>query len=459
MGHYTPRGNLIADYATCSDVVEEFLDWEALHPGESSFSYVAPYPQAPLVNEIMITPPDLSQASEWLEIHNPTDQWVTITGYKISNGISWSNDFWRFPPSSFLGPYEHLMVAHNGANFRTLYGFRPDYEVSGGTGARELFPSGAYSLHDNNDCSALINTSNIPPTTNTAICDAISWGECYTAGFTLPPSGVGQTYGRDANSTDTGYSTDWTVYGGAAAPTPGVATSPAFFTPEIFVHADPSWVPMIVSPGGGSIGFRVEAGNEFATVQIVDFWTNLVLPNGTVNPPLIVRLNKTLPAHDSLLVAIVQSISGSSPAGFYRYNVYVGDYPNVITDYAYFYFEKLAPSSPGPVVWLPPEVDWPGESDPLVSSNIALPDKQSLQAFPNPFNAGTVLQASLPYAGDVMLEAFDVTGRSVFSSYWESLPAGHHEIEFDGGSLTSGLYLFKLRTKAGESTATAILLK
>jgi hypothetical protein len=46
VGQISPHGNLIARYATVAEVGEEFMAWEAAHPGTSSFSYVAgdPYP-------------------------------------------------------------------------------------------------------------------------------------------------------------------------------------------------------------------------------------------------------------------------------------------------------------------------------------------------------------------------------------------------------------------------------
>ncbi len=46
IGKTTPRGDLIAKYATASEVADAFISWERSHPGEPSFSYVEgdPYP-------------------------------------------------------------------------------------------------------------------------------------------------------------------------------------------------------------------------------------------------------------------------------------------------------------------------------------------------------------------------------------------------------------------------------
>jgi|GEM_PF-1718671 hypothetical protein len=459
VGHYTPRGNLIARYATCSDVVAEFETWEVSHPGESSFSYIHPYPQVPKINEAMIIPRDLTPGSEWIEFYNPNPQWINISGYEITNGMLVYSDFWRFPPSSWMGPNEYLIAAHNGVNFRDCYGFRPDFEVSGSTGARELFPGGAYSLHDDNDCCALTDTSHSTPNTNTAVCDALSWGQCYTAGFTLIPPSVNQTYGRDANSTDTGYSTDWHLNGGTTAPTPGGANAAAFFAPQVFVNVDPRSVPALVNPGGGALRLRVEIGNEMSTVQVIDFWTNVIQPSGAIVGPLITRLNRAIAPQDSFYLIVNQYIPGSWAGGFHRYNIYIGDYPNSTTDLAYLYFEKLGNGGGNSGTWPVADVLWPGEQIAEVVWSANLPERIALTASPNPFNASTNLRVALPQDGDLLFEAFDVAGRTVFTKYWEALPAGYHQVEFDGRGLSSGIYLLKMRSPAGEAIAKVTLIK
>ncbi len=48
VGRYTPRGNLIARTATVAEVYNEYLIWEANHPGLSSFSFKMPELSTPL---------------------------------------------------------------------------------------------------------------------------------------------------------------------------------------------------------------------------------------------------------------------------------------------------------------------------------------------------------------------------------------------------------------------------
>ncbi len=457
--HYTPRGNLIAKYSTVAEVVEEYTAWETTHPGESSFSYIHPYPQYPLVNEVMVIPADSSQGSEWIELYNPTAAWINISGYEISTGILDDPNFWRMPPNSWFGPHEYLLVAHNGNSFRARYGIRPDFEVSGNTGARLLFTQGAYSLHDDHDGCVVENTSNPPPNTNTTITDGVSWGEDYAAGFTLSEPVVNHTFGRDAISTDTGYSNDWSLNGGAPAPTPGGANSAAFFSPQLFVTIDPAWVPMLVGPSGGTVVFDATVGNEYPTVQVVDIWTDVVMPSGQIYGPIIVRQNRNLAPQDSITLTLSQYIPPGAPAGFYRYNLHLGDYPTSNTDLSYFYFEKLGYIEDGQTSWPKAELpEWLAAED-SPSPNRQTAAKLTITATPNPFNPTTSVAVILPQSGAARLEIFDISGRRILTHEFVGAQAGLYQVEFDGSCLSSGLYVMELRQGTNAAVAKALLIK
>jgi cellobiose epimerase len=74
--------------------------------------------------------------------------------------------------------------------------------------------------------------------------------------------------------------------------------------------------------------------------------------------------------------------------------------------------------------------------------------------YPNPFNPETVITYELPVAGNVRLEIFDITGRSITLLADGVKPAGHHTATFfaGGAGLTSGIYLYRLT--AGKETIT-----
>jgi len=83
---------------------------------------------------------------------------------------------------------------------------------------------------------------------------------------------------------------------------------------------------------------------------------------------------------------------------------------------------------------------------------------------PNPFNPTTHISYQLHQAGDVNLTILDANGRVVKSLVAQSMPAGLHEINWDGTDnaadpVASGVYFYRLET-AGESfTRRMVLLK
>jgi len=61
----------------------------------------------------------------------------------------------------------------------------------------------------------------------------------------------------------------------------------------------------------------------------------------------------------------------------------------------------------------------------------------------------------LPQVGHVRFEVFDVSGRNVGAIHESPLPAGPHEIPFDGSDLPSGIIY---RIQAGEFSASGKML-
>jgi hypothetical protein len=86
------------------------------------------------------------------------------------------------------------------------------------------------------------------------------------------------------------------------------------------------------------------------------------------------------------------------------------------------------------------------------------PDIQSIDAFalstpyPNPFGASAQVEISLPEAGHVRLDAYDLLGRRVAMIVDEHYPAGGHTIEWDASDLAPGVYLIRMTSGALSQT-------
>ncbi|SMO71188.1 Ig-like domain-containing protein [Gracilimonas mengyeensis] len=66
------------------------------------------------------------------------------------------------------------------------------------------------------------------------------------------------------------------------------------------------------------------------------------------------------------------------------------------------------------------------------------------QNYPNPFNPTTTIALELPSSAAVDLSVYDVLGRKVATITNDRLNAGTHTLRFDGSSLSSGLYIYRL---------------
>jgi flagellar hook assembly protein FlgD len=84
---------------------------------------------------------------------------------------------------------------------------------------------------------------------------------------------------------------------------------------------------------------------------------------------------------------------------------------------------------------------------------VSVPDDESIASaarldpnYPNPFNPSTAIAFTLDQAGAVRLEIYDLRGRLVAMLVDEVLPAGRHEVMWDGTdssgrAMSSGVYL------------------
>ncbi|MDR9416556.1 MAG: Calx-beta domain-containing protein [Gracilimonas sp.] len=81
------------------------------------------------------------------------------------------------------------------------------------------------------------------------------------------------------------------------------------------------------------------------------------------------------------------------------------------------------------------------------------------QNYPNPFNPSTVISYQLAKNATVRLQVFDMLGREVATLLnSERKTAGSHQITFDAGNLSSGVYIYRLSTSSGIQLTRKMLL-
>ncbi|HEY3250293.1 MAG TPA: T9SS type A sorting domain-containing protein [Ignavibacteria bacterium] len=96
----------------------------------------------------------------------------------------------------------------------------------------------------------------------------------------------------------------------------------------------------------------------------------------------------------------------------------------------------------------------------VTTNNNEIPKQFSLgQNFPNPFNPNTLIDFSIPKAGKVSLEVFDIRGRKVATLIDEEKTAGNYRVDFYASDLSSGVYLYTLKGDGVSLSKKMLLVK
>lgn len=90
-----------------------------------------------------------------------------------------------------------------------------------------------------------------------------------------------------------------------------------------------------------------------------------------------------------------------------------------------------------------------------------MPETYTLeQNYPNPFNPSTKIRFDIPKGKDmVRLTVYDIAGKEVARLINQELSAGVYEYEFNGASLSSGMYFYRLEAGNFIETKKMILIK
>jgi len=79
--------------------------------------------------------------------------------------------------------------------------------------------------------------------------------------------------------------------------------------------------------------------------------------------------------------------------------------------------------------------------------------------YPNPFNPTTKIKFEIPKDEFVKITVYDLSGKAVSELVNERLKAGVYETDFNGASLASGTYFYKIETSNFVETRKMVLIK
>jgi hypothetical protein len=93
------------------------------------------------------------------------------------------------------------------------------------------------------------------------------------------------------------------------------------------------------------------------------------------------------------------------------------------------------------------------------SENSAPTDYGLKPNYPNPFNPSTMIEFSIPRAGDVSLTVYDVLGNTVASLVAGRYDVGRYRVQWDAGGIASGVYFYRLQAGEFVKTRRVLLLR
>jgi len=418
-----PDGTLVRYYAIATDDIGQSDAWPNSAPTEYRAYTVGHEPPALRLNEVLASnvtgiTDEYGQHEDWLEIYNEGAVPVALGGMFLSDEADRTHQ-WQLPEFD-LYPGQYLVV------------WADNDEAQG-------------SFHASFRFSAIGEFAGLFETED--------HGNVLISGF---------EFGRMSADVSVGYQPDdGHVPEYLATPSPGASNAGSPLFSDVCINE------FHTTSSGGGFDDWIELYNRGAAVVDISGWlisdervlnAKWAFPLGTVLAPgefvvvgeAVLGFGWSSLGDEVVMLSASDSLTGMD---FYDYgpqqpDISEGRYPD---GQPYWYF--FSPPTAG------------AENDNVVAVPEAAPADAGLQLlgnYPNPFNPSTRIQLSLGASVELSVRIFSVDGRSVRDLFRGTLPAGRHDLLWDGRddagrALASGLYLVQGES-AGEAQRHKLLL-
>ncbi len=220
--------------------------------------------------------------------------------------------------------------------------------------------------------------------------------------------------------------------------------------------------PLSIPASGATVEFLETVSNTWNVPQTVDQWTQLRLPRGVMHDFLPVT--RVFEPGETEMNRSVEVPASAAP-GDYVYVWHVGTWPDDIVSSSSIIVRKRPAGSALDLFLAANDagVLYP-DRDPVSAAVDLTSEPKTPQAFtlsaayPNPFNASTVLDLTLPETEHVRIVVADILGRQVEVLRDDVMAAGTQRISLHAGQLASGLYFVTAATQSGHHTVQKVML-
>ncbi len=413
-------------------------------------------------DHLLLTEAVLSPTSdEYLEIYNPTSAPIDLTNYYLSDDEDYalyagtfgngpapniiSSDFIvQFPPGEIINPGQVIVIAFDGAEFDTTFGFKADYEISGtdpstpdmlqsdvgstagltntGENACLFYWDGLTDLVIDVD---MVNLGT--PTSTNDIADKTGLAVDGPDGDTLSTTYLADAFTMPMQLADpgTGFSTKRVILEGANEVNSGGngITGHDETTENILI----TWDTIYAAPDPGVVGPGVP-------VELVSFNADVNENDVTLSWITATELNNSgfevQRSGESEVWEKIGFISGNGTTTEihnYSFN------DNNLEDGSYAYRLKQV------------NLDGTFEFSKVIFVEVVIPLEFELeQNYPNPFNPSTTIKFSIPEGNEVSLKIYNSLGQEIRTLVNRFMEAGVHTVNFDAVKLNSGMYFYRL---------------
>ncbi|MCJ7733463.1 MAG: lamin tail domain-containing protein [Anaerolineales bacterium] len=281
------------------------------------------YPVHLLLTEIYPNPAGKEPDGEWLEIYNLDGYGLPLTGIKLGDEVSpaGKEGLLRFPDGYYIGGHEVLVIAHQAARFKAIYGFLPDFEIDDSDAQvpdmlpYELWGRSVVQLSNSGDEVLLVDPWD-------QIVDLVAYGNSPYGGFSPPVEapGEGNSLERYPPERDRDQAGDWREREGgspgrldrspptqeviltpAATGTPSLSPSPGFtetVSPSPTASRTSSWTATLVEPA------TITSECTQTGTQTI---TSSPVPSGTSTPFISVTVSPTIQTSAIPTMTLTQS--------------------------------------------------------------------------------------------------------------------------------------------------------